>query len=91
MKWGVVTFPGSNDDADVVHVASAILGDPTCRLWHKDTDLQGVEQLVSELAYTDITVTKEYHLSMWRFRYLWVVAVMLLGLEWILRRVAGLI
>ncbi len=55
------------------------------------TDLQGVEQLVSELAYTDITVTREYHLSMWRFRYLWVVAVMLLGLEWILRRVAGLI
>ena len=55
------------------------------------TDMQGVEQLISELAYAARTVTREYRLSLWQFRYLWVVLVLLLGSEWILRRVAGLI
>ncbi len=57
----------------------------------KYTGLHGVEQLLSELAYTTRTVTREYHFSLWQFRYLWVVLVLLLGSEWILRRVAGLI
>jgi phosphoribosylformylglycinamidine synthase len=46
MKWGVVTFPGSNDDADAVHVLSAVLGEDVRSLWHKDTSLQGVECVV---------------------------------------------
>jgi len=55
------------------------------------TGLQGVEQLISELAYTTRTVTREYYLSLWQFRYLWVALILLLGSEWILRRIAGLI
>jgi len=55
------------------------------------TELQGVEQLISQLAYTTRTVTREYYLSLWQFRYLWVALVLLLGSEWILRRIAGLI
>jgi phosphoribosylformylglycinamidine synthase len=42
----VVTFPGSNDDADVRYALSAVLGDEACRLWHKDRDLRGVECVV---------------------------------------------
>ena len=46
MKWGVVTFPGSNDDGDVLHAVVRVLGDHACRLWHKDTDLRGVDCVV---------------------------------------------
>lgn len=46
MKWGVVTFPGSNDDADVLHVLSNVLGDDACSLWHKDAALHGVDCVV---------------------------------------------
>lgn len=42
MKFGVVIFPGSNCDQDVVHVCSQVLGAETVKLWHKDTDLQGL-------------------------------------------------
>lgn len=38
MKVGVVTFPGSNCDADALH-AVAIVGLEPIRLWHKDTSL----------------------------------------------------
>lgn len=55
------------------------------------TDLQGVEQLLAGLAYAARTVTREYRLSLWQFRYLLAALVLLLGLEWILRRAAGLI
>ena len=55
------------------------------------TELQSVEQLISQLAYTTRTVNREYYLSLWQFRYLWVALVLLLGSEWILRRIAGLI
>jgi phosphoribosylformylglycinamidine synthase I len=46
MKWGVVTFPGSNDDTDATHVLAEVLGQEACRLWHKDAGLQGVECVV---------------------------------------------
>lgn len=46
MKWGVVTFPGSNDDADVLHVLGAVLGDDARRLWHKDAALHDVDCVV---------------------------------------------
>ena len=38
MKIGVVTFPGSNCDADARHV-SALAGFEVHALWHKDTEL----------------------------------------------------
>jgi phosphoribosylformylglycinamidine synthase I len=46
MKFGVVIFPGSNCDEDVIYVLEHILGQQVVRLWHKDHDLQGAEFIV---------------------------------------------
>lgn len=46
MKFGVVTFPGSNCDEDMVYVIETKLGQKVERLWHKDTDLKGVDFVV---------------------------------------------
>ncbi len=40
MKFGVVVFPGSNCDADVIHVCKEVMQCETHILWHKDTHLQ---------------------------------------------------
>ena len=40
MKFGVVVFPGSNCDKDVIHVCSEVMQCETRILWHKDTSLQ---------------------------------------------------
>lgn len=39
MKFGVVVFPGSNCDDDLLHVVSQVLRKDVVRLWHKDTSL----------------------------------------------------
>lgn len=41
MKFGVVTFPGSNCDMDMVHVLREVMGQEVVELWHKDTALPG--------------------------------------------------
>lgn len=46
MKFGVVTFPGSNCDEDMVYVLQDLMGQQVERLWHKDTDLKGVDFVV---------------------------------------------
>lgn len=46
MKFGVVTFPGSNCDEDMVYVLETIMGQQVERLWHKDTDLKGADFIV---------------------------------------------
>jgi len=46
MKFGVVTFPGSNCDQDMVYVLKDLLGQEVVSLWHKDTDSQGVDMVV---------------------------------------------
>ncbi len=46
MRWGVVTFPGSNCDDDARHVVSSVLGCDAVRLWHKERDIQGVDAVV---------------------------------------------
>ena len=46
MKFGVVIFPGSNCDEDIIHVLENVMGQQVVRLWHKDHDLQGVEFIV---------------------------------------------
>ncbi len=46
MKFGVVTFPGSNCDEDMMYVLRDILKQEVVNLWHKDTDLQGAEFIV---------------------------------------------
>ena len=46
MKIGVVTFPGSNCDMDMVHALRNDLDFDAVQLWHKDRDLQGVDAVV---------------------------------------------
>lgn len=46
MKFGVVTFPGSNCDQDMIYVLEDLMGQQVERLWHKDTDLKGVDFVV---------------------------------------------
>ena len=43
MKVGVVVFPGSNCDQDLIYVFEKILGQEVIKLWHKDHDLQNVD------------------------------------------------
>ncbi|RCH54635.1 phosphoribosylformylglycinamidine synthase I [Mucilaginibacter hurinus] len=46
MKFGVVIFPGSNCDEDIIYVLEKVMGQQVVRLWHKDHDLQGVDFVV---------------------------------------------
>lgn len=41
MKFGVVVFPGSNCEQDVVHVLKYLMNQEVVELWHKETDLSG--------------------------------------------------
>jgi len=43
MKFGVITFPGSNCDQDLVFALRENLGQEVVSLWHKETDLQGCD------------------------------------------------
>ncbi|MCH8836780.1 MAG: hypothetical protein IIA60_03135 [Candidatus Marinimicrobia bacterium] len=54
-------------------------------------ELGSVETLLARQAYTARTVTREYQFNLWRIRGLWIGLVLLLGLEWGLRRYVGLI
>ncbi len=45
-KFGVVVFPGSNCDDDLVYVLSDILEQKVIKLWHKDTDLKKVDGIM---------------------------------------------
>lgn len=46
MKFGVVIFPGSNCDEDIIYVLEKIMGQQVVRLWHKNHDLQGADFIV---------------------------------------------
>jgi phosphoribosylformylglycinamidine synthase subunit PurQ / glutaminase len=46
MKFGVVTFPGSNGDYDAYQAACEALGEEAVFLWHKDHDLQGCDVVI---------------------------------------------
>ncbi len=46
MRFGVVTFPGSNCDDDAYIAVTEALGAEGVRLWHKDHDLQGVDVVI---------------------------------------------
>ncbi len=43
MKFGVVVFPGSNCDEDLVYTLGDILHQDVVKLWHKSSDLQGCD------------------------------------------------
>ncbi|MEZ5007271.1 MAG: phosphoribosylformylglycinamidine synthase subunit PurQ [Chitinophagales bacterium] len=42
MKFGVVIFPGSNCDQDIIHVLQDVVNQEVKTLWHKDHNLQGL-------------------------------------------------
>ncbi|MBK8582685.1 MAG: phosphoribosylformylglycinamidine synthase subunit PurQ [Flavobacteriales bacterium] len=46
MKFGVITFPGSNCDEDMAQAVESITGQPAVRLWHKDHNLQGCDMIL---------------------------------------------
>jgi phosphoribosylformylglycinamidine synthase len=46
MKFGVVVFPGSNCDEDMVYVLKNLLKQETVKLWHKNTDLEGCTHII---------------------------------------------
>lgn len=39
MKFGVIIFPGSNCDKDLIHVLKDVMGQEVHELWHKDSDI----------------------------------------------------
>ena len=39
MKFGVITFPGSNCDDDMLHIMGEVMGEEVRHLWHKETSL----------------------------------------------------
>ncbi|MCB0610982.1 MAG: phosphoribosylformylglycinamidine synthase subunit PurQ [Lewinellaceae bacterium] len=43
MKFGVVVFPGSNCDDDMMHVLGTVMEQETVKLWHKDDSLAGFD------------------------------------------------
>lgn len=45
MKFGVLVFPGSNCDHDMVYALKDKLGHDVVELWHKETDLKGVDAI----------------------------------------------
>lgn len=46
MKFGVVIFPGSNCDQDMIYTLKNTMGMEVVELWHKDTDLQGCDMIM---------------------------------------------
>lgn len=46
MRFGILVFPGSNCDHDCYHVIKHLLGQPAHFIWHKETDLRGVDAVL---------------------------------------------
>jgi phosphoribosylformylglycinamidine synthase I len=46
VKFGIVTFPGSNREVDARIAITQGVGAEVVRLWHKDHDLQGADVIV---------------------------------------------
>ena len=46
MRFGIVTFPGSNCDYDTYHAVVDALGEEAVYLWHKDHDLKGSDVVI---------------------------------------------
>lgn len=46
MRWGVITFPGSNDDEQTAFVLERLLGETVVRLWHKSSSIDGLDCIV---------------------------------------------
>lgn len=46
MKFGVVIFPGSNCDHDMIYLLQDLLKQEVVELWHKENDLKGCDFIV---------------------------------------------
>lgn len=46
MKFGVITFPGSNCSQDMIYVLKDVMNQEVVELWHKNSDLQGVDFVI---------------------------------------------
>lgn len=46
MKFGVVVFPGSNCDEDMVYVLRDVMQQEVVKLWHKNHDLEGCTHII---------------------------------------------
>lgn len=46
MKWGVLVFPGSNDDRDTLYAIGEVLGYEARPIWHGESDLGSVDAVV---------------------------------------------
>jgi phosphoribosylformylglycinamidine synthase I len=46
MRIGVVVFPGSNCDHDTYHVVKHVCGQEARFVWHKDSDLSGLDAVI---------------------------------------------
>jgi phosphoribosylformylglycinamidine synthase len=46
MKFGIVTFPGSNGDYDAFQAVAEGLGEEAVYLWHKNHDLRGCDVII---------------------------------------------
>lgn len=46
LKFGVIVFPGSNCDRDVVYVTRDLLHQPTRMIWNEDSDLSDLDVVV---------------------------------------------
>ena len=46
MKFGVVVFPGSNCDDDMLYALTHVMQQEAVKLWHKDHDLQNCDAII---------------------------------------------
>jgi phosphoribosylformylglycinamidine synthase subunit PurQ / glutaminase len=46
MNFGVVVFPGSNCDDDMMHVLGDVLRQPTHKIWHKEKSIPNVDCII---------------------------------------------
>ncbi len=44
--FGIIVFPGSNCDHDAYHALSEVMGVDTQYIWHKETDLTGIDVII---------------------------------------------
>ncbi|HON17962.1 MAG TPA: phosphoribosylformylglycinamidine synthase subunit PurQ [Salinivirgaceae bacterium] len=52
MKFGVVIFPGSNCDHDMIYTLETIMGHEVERLWHKDSNLPDIDAIALPGGFT---------------------------------------
>ena len=52
MKFGVVIFPGSNCDHDMIYTLETIMGHEVVKLWHKDSSIPDIDAIALPGGFT---------------------------------------